>query len=740
MRRQIALGTISVVCAAGPLLAAPPVDVNFGALGTTGAYRTADNSLGATQVRWYRFSTPGCDAADNTYLDIDTNANPTIAGTPIVDTEIGLYDTNGALVSTDDDSGSGSGFRRSQLSFGAGGRPGVGGSVPFSGYSGATLAAGEYFIVVGAFNVEFNPTGFSVNALSSTTGTYRIGARSGRMPSATPPVTAADLGNLRGVNSQVVTADIPTAGSNVVWVKFHLDFATSAAGYYCDLNTAGSNLPGSLSNHDTVLALFDGAGAPVAGGVSDDYFDRFSALSYGRTAGPRTYGVITGLAGQNGAAIGPGDYYAAMCRFGYQTPAAGFVFGSNGAEPGGTLRLTVATNMPPVADYDMGIIKALNSPASTPDLSLAAGQVRWITFRTEAATSAASIFCDMNTLGSQFTDGSRDTEIGLYAADGTLIGQNDDQQFIGESSLSYGRTAPVRAYPAPIGNAAGADGAVLDAGQYYVALAAFSIGYQSNFRATAFGTRTGTVRLNVATNMGAGLDVDLGLLNRTTSPRVSPQMAVAANTVKWIHFRTDTPTGAGTYFVDIHSLGSILNTNLPPTSTAPNDTEIGLYTATGALVASNDDRNGFGESALTYGLTAPARTYPAPINSLAGNNGAVLPAGDYYVSVSAFNTDFSGDFGAVCTSASTGVVQIRLISNIPVPGCNAADVGGLGGSVGPDGALTPDDIVVYLGAFFANNLAIADLVTVGGNPPPDGQITADDLIFFLSQFFSPCNP
>ncbi|MGH7133088.1 MAG: GC-type dockerin domain-anchored protein [Phycisphaerales bacterium] len=71
--------------------------------------------------------------------------------------------------------------------------------------------------------------------------------------------------------------------------------------------------------------------------------------------------------------------------------------------------------------------------------------------------------------------------------------------------------------------------------------------------------------------------------------------------------------------------------------------------------------------------------------------------------------------------------------------CTAADVAGLGGSVGPDGALTADDLIVYLDAFFSNNLAVADIASLGGGAGADGQLTADDLIYFLGQFFTGCN-
>ncbi|MGH7132974.1 MAG: GC-type dockerin domain-anchored protein [Phycisphaerales bacterium] len=68
-----------------------------------------------------------------------------------------------------------------------------------------------------------------------------------------------------------------------------------------------------------------------------------------------------------------------------------------------------------------------------------------------------------------------------------------------------------------------------------------------------------------------------------------------------------------------------------------------------------------------------------------------------------------------------------------------ADVAGLGGTLGADGILTVDDIVVYLSQFFANNLAVTDIAQLGGTQGPDGQITVDDLVLFLNLFFSGCN-
>ncbi|MGH7132814.1 MAG: GC-type dockerin domain-anchored protein [Phycisphaerales bacterium] len=86
---------------------------------------------------------------------------------------------------------------------------------------------------------------------------------------------------------------------------------------------------------------------------------------------------------------------------------------------------------------------------------------------------------------------------------------------------------------------------------------------------------------------------------------------------------------------------------------------------------------------------------------------------------------------------ATGAGLLNVTTTAAPPSCRA-DVAGLGGSVGPDGALTADDIIVFLNAFFTNNLAVADLVALGGSSPPDGVLTPDDIIAFLDSFFAGC--
>jgi hypothetical protein len=74
---------------------------------------------------------------------------------------------------------------------------------------------------------------------------------------------------------------------------------------------------------------------------------------------------------------------------------------------------------------------------------------------------------------------------------------------------------------------------------------------------------------------------------------------------------------------------------------------------------------------------------------------------------------------------------------VGVAACGPSDVAGPGQSVGSDGSLTADDIIVFLNWFFAGNTR-ADVAGPGQSTTPDSQFTADDIIVFLNRFFAGC--
>lgn len=95
----------------------------------------------------------------------------------------------------------------------------------------------------------------------------------------------------------------------------------------------------------------------------------------------------------------------------------------------------------------------------------------------------------------------------------------------------------------------------------------------------------------------------------------------------------------------------------------------------------------------------------------------------------------TGQFMFSTFGGGNRVVVVRGF--VPRPPC-IPDVAGVGGTLGADGQLTPDDLLAFLTAFFNNNLAVADIAILGGSPGHDNLLTPDDVVLYLSKFFEGC--
>jgi hypothetical protein len=188
-----------------------------------GVIAGSDNDLTTEDVRTFTFAGHGSgmmwakfnlhdavqDDADVTitkYLDIDTEGtglDTSVAGT-LSDTEIGLYKPDGTLAtatSFDDDSGTNF---HSMLTYGdvAPARP----TITIAGSPGAArnglnggLAAGDYYLALGNFNVTFNGTAFgatSANTGNPNSSSYTVNFRT-NLPK--PQCSPADVGAQGGV-------------------------------------------------------------------------------------------------------------------------------------------------------------------------------------------------------------------------------------------------------------------------------------------------------------------------------------------------------------------------------------------------------------------------------------------------------------------------------------------------------------------------------------------------------------
>lgn len=151
----------------------PPPATHLGSVTPTSGMLMAMAPLAAAQVQWYTFTTTGTIATPN-WLVADTLGSSLTGGTFPNDTEIGLYDSTGALLVNNDDInflGDGSGTYTSRVT--AGGTPPP--QVPPGGTAGpASLAAGTYYVAVGGFNTTFGATGWNVTSTSTLTGTTKV--------------------------------------------------------------------------------------------------------------------------------------------------------------------------------------------------------------------------------------------------------------------------------------------------------------------------------------------------------------------------------------------------------------------------------------------------------------------------------------------------------------------------------------------------------------------------------------
>jgi hypothetical protein len=81
-------------------------------------------------------------------------------------------------------------------------------------------------------------------------------------------------------------------------------------------------------------------------------------------------------------------------------------------------------------------------------------------------------------------------------------------------------------------------------------------------------------------------------------------------------------------------------------------------------------------------------------------------------------------------------VRVRPVAGCATP-CSPSDVASSGQTLGADGQLRADDIIVFVNWFFSGDVR-ADIASSGQAAGADGQFTADDIILFVNRFFAGC--
>lgn len=150
----------------------PPVAIDLGSINPTNSYVHTKDLLAVGGINWYKFTTTGVISSPD-WLIAETLGSTLTGGTYPDDTEIGLYNSLGSLLVTNDDINFGGGVNTSRVW--AGGTPPA--QVPAGGTAGpASLPAGTYYVAVGGFNSTFGAA-FAATSTSLETGSLALTIR-----------------------------------------------------------------------------------------------------------------------------------------------------------------------------------------------------------------------------------------------------------------------------------------------------------------------------------------------------------------------------------------------------------------------------------------------------------------------------------------------------------------------------------------------------------------------------------
>lgn len=143
---------------------------------------------------------------------------------------------------------------------------------------------------------------------------------------------------------------------------------------------------------------------------------------------------------------------------------------------------------------------------------------------------------------------------------------------------------------------------------------------------------------------------DLGMI---CNPGANTTFSIGPAEVVWFRVEVPESTGNNDRYLDIDTEGS-----------SPLDTEIGIYTDQGILVA-NDDDDGTGfMSQLSFGTDAAVRSGPGgDAEDYDGRDGDV-GAGTYYVAVGQYDTTFGGSYQVASDGGESGTVHLNFYTNM----------------------------------------------------------------------------
>ncbi len=134
-----------------------------------------------------------------------------------------------------------------------------------------------------------------------------------------------------------------------------------------------------------------------------------------------------------------------------------------------------------------------------------------------------------------------------------------------------------------------------------------------------------------------------------------------SNWVTWFKFVTGDVQAADCDVLRIDTMGSLLDGGIYGDG---DDSEIALYDSQGFLIATNDDIDQIGGELLSALAFGADEGVPVP-------SSGDLPAGEYYIAVAGFDTEFSiAGFQVIPDSAVLGSINLNVNYGFPYVDCN----------------------------------------------------------------------
>ncbi len=141
---------------------------------------------------------------------------------------------------------------------------------------------------------------------------------------------------------------------------------------------------------------------------------------------------------------------------------------------------------------------------------------------------------------------------------------------------------------------------------------------------------------------------------------------------------------------------------------------------------------GFSVTATGTGLTYLWQKDGVDLTSASGYLGYATRS----LSITNIEAGDAGAYRCVVTGSCGTAVSNPATLTVNTPGC-PADLDDGTGTGTPDGGVTVDDLVFFVGKFADGDVG-ADLDDGSGTGTPDGGVTVDDLVFFVTRFAGGC--